>query len=127
MICVAGLLSIKVTSPVTHMFSSAVRSVLQTILGVNLFGDVLNSYAPSHHSLTHLAYFRSNRIISILLILAGSTLYTWFKSRGPPPAPKPTTDPEQRKGLLAEDEGEAEKDWQRRHHRMDDHEAQLRE
>ncbi len=43
LICVAGLLSIKVTSPVTHMFSSAVRSVLQTILGVNLFGDVLNA------------------------------------------------------------------------------------
>lgn len=44
LICIAGLLSIKVTSPVTHMFSSAVRSVLQTILGVQLFGDLLNTY-----------------------------------------------------------------------------------
>jgi GDP-fucose transporter C1 len=37
------VLSIKVTSPVTHMFSAAVRSVLQTILGVQLFGDVINA------------------------------------------------------------------------------------
>lgn len=43
LICVAGLLSIKVTSPVTHMFSSAVRSVLQTMLGVWLFKDILNA------------------------------------------------------------------------------------
>jgi len=47
------------------MFSSAVRSVLQTILGVWIFSDLLNV----------------NRIMSILLILAGSTLYTYFKSR----------------------------------------------
>ena len=43
LICVAGLLSIKITSPVTHMFSSAVRSVLQTILGVWLFKDILSA------------------------------------------------------------------------------------
>jgi GDP-fucose transporter C1 len=42
LICIAGVLSIKVTSPITHMFSSAVRSVLQTALGVYLFGDILN-------------------------------------------------------------------------------------
>ena len=61
LLCVAGLLSIKVTSPVTHMFSSvrpylsasrvidatnpvlsqAARSVIQTLLGVWLFQDVL--------------------------------------------------------------------------------------
>ena len=44
LICVAGVLSIKVTSPITHMFSAAVRSVLQTALGVYLFGDILNRY-----------------------------------------------------------------------------------
>jgi solute carrier family 35 (GDP-fucose transporter), member C1 len=56
---VAGLLSIKVTSPVTHMFSSvgifaleyyrhslnnfvqAARSVIQTMLGVLIFGDIV--------------------------------------------------------------------------------------
>ena len=65
LICVAGLLSIKVTSPVTHMFSSAVRSVLQTMLGVWLFRDIINS----------------SRIMSILLILCGSILYTYLKSR----------------------------------------------
>lgn len=42
LICIAGLLSIKITSPVTHMFSSAARSVLQTVLGVRLFGDILS-------------------------------------------------------------------------------------
>ncbi|KZS96051.1 hypothetical protein SISNIDRAFT_473477 [Sistotremastrum niveocremeum HHB9708] len=41
LLCIAGLLSIKVTSPVTHMFSSAARSVLQTLLGVWIFSDIL--------------------------------------------------------------------------------------
>lgn len=36
---IAGFLSIKVTSPVSHMVSSAVRGVLQTFLGISLFGD----------------------------------------------------------------------------------------
>ncbi|KAH9982829.1 hypothetical protein BGW80DRAFT_1265173, partial [Lactifluus volemus] len=44
LLCLSGLLSIKVTSPVTHMFSSAVRSVIQTLLGVWLFHDVLTMY-----------------------------------------------------------------------------------
>ncbi|WOO82045.1 GDP-fucose transporter 1 [Vanrija pseudolonga] len=76
LICIAGLLSIKVTSPVTHMFSSAVRSVLQTILGVQLFGDLLNT----------------SRVASIILILLGTLLYTWHKAQGAPPAaaPKPS-------------------------------------
>lgn len=73
LICVAGLLSIKVTSPVTHMFSSAVRSVLQTFLGVWLFKDVLNA----------------SRVVSISLILAGSILYTYFKSKSFQAPPKP--------------------------------------
>ena len=41
LLCMAGLLSIKVTSPVTHMFSSAARNVIQTVLGVAIFGDVV--------------------------------------------------------------------------------------
>lgn len=71
LLCVAGLLSIKITSPITHMFSSvsvailkcgsgfpfsnpcitqAARSVLQTLLGVWLFGDILTVYVflPLH-------------------------------------------------------------------------------
>ncbi|KAI0315252.1 hypothetical protein OF83DRAFT_1173993 [Amylostereum chailletii] len=64
LLCVAGLLSIKVTSPVTHMFSSAARSVLQTLLGVWLFQDVLTI----------------NRVVSIGTILAGTMYYTWLKS-----------------------------------------------
>ncbi|KDQ63270.1 hypothetical protein JAAARDRAFT_29288 [Jaapia argillacea MUCL 33604] len=72
LLCVAGLLSIKVTSPVTHMFSSAARSVLQTLLGVWLFNDLLTV----------------NRAMSILVILLGTMYYTYVKSResGPPPA-----------------------------------------
>ena len=65
LICIAGLLSIKVTSPVTHMFSASVRSVLQTMLGVWLFKDVINA----------------SRAVSISLILGGSILYTYLKSR----------------------------------------------
>jgi len=63
LLCVAGLLSIKITSPITHMFSSAARSVLQTILGVWLFGDILTV----------------NRATSILVICGGTMYYTWVK------------------------------------------------
>lgn len=68
-LCMAGLLSIKVTSPVTHMFSSAARCVLQTLLGALLFGDIITS----------------SRMASIIIILAGTLHYTWIKSRRPPP------------------------------------------
>lgn len=66
LLCVAGLLSVKVTSPVTHMFSSAAKSVLQTLLGVWLFNDVLTI----------------NRGVSILTITSGTLYYTWIKTSG---------------------------------------------
>jgi len=69
LISVAGILSVKVTSPVTHMFSSAARSVLQVALGVKIFGDVLTT----------------QRALSVLTILSGTLLYTWAKSRETPP------------------------------------------
>jgi len=68
LISVAGILSVKVTSPVTHMFSSAARSVLQVILGVRIFGDILTT----------------QRAMSILTILSGTLLYSWLKSRETP-------------------------------------------
>ncbi|KAI8990456.1 hypothetical protein BD414DRAFT_483702 [Trametes punicea] len=71
LLCVAGLLSIKITSPVTHMFSSAARSAIQTLLGVWLFNDLLTA----------------NRAISILLIALGTMFYTWVKSIENTPAP----------------------------------------
>ena len=43
LICIAGFLSIKVTSPVTHMISSAVRGVIQTFLGMWCFGDIITA------------------------------------------------------------------------------------
>jgi GDP-fucose transporter C1 len=39
----ASLLSIKVTSPITHMVSSAVRGVAGALLGMWLFGDILST------------------------------------------------------------------------------------
>ncbi|KAL0572930.1 hypothetical protein V5O48_009043 [Marasmius crinis-equi] len=65
LLCVAGLLSIKVTSPITHMFSSAARSVIQTLLGVWIFNDLLTI----------------NRGTSILVILGGTMYFTWVKSK----------------------------------------------
>lgn len=43
LICIAGFLSIKVTSPVSHMVSSAVRGVIQTFLGMWCFGDIITA------------------------------------------------------------------------------------
>ncbi|RDB18057.1 GDP-fucose transporter 1 [Hypsizygus marmoreus] len=89
LIGLASLLSIKVTSPVTHMFSSAARSVLQTILGVYIFGDIITMH----------------RGTSILVITLGALFYTWVQSnRRPsdskekaiqlPPTPNPDRDME---------------------------------
>jgi len=75
LLCVAGLLSIKVTSPITHMFSSAARSVLQTIFGVWLFNDILTT----------------NRAASIFVILLGTMYYTWVKSKESAPPAQPRT------------------------------------
>jgi GDP-fucose transporter C1 len=71
LLCIAGLLSIKVTSPITHMFSSAARSILQTGLSIRFFGDILTV----------------NRAASIGIILAGTMFYTWAKSVESPPLP----------------------------------------
>lgn len=65
LICIAGLLSIKVTSPITHMISSAVRGVIQTALGAIVFGDVITT----------------GRMAGITLILIGSMFYSWTKDR----------------------------------------------
>ncbi|KAL5497949.1 hypothetical protein ACEPAH_2880 [Sanghuangporus vaninii] len=59
----ASLLSIKVTSPITHMVSSAVRGVAASFLGVWLFHDIITS----------------GRAASIAIILGGSIYYTWVK------------------------------------------------
>jgi GDP-fucose transporter C1 len=41
LLSIAGVLSIKITSPITHMISSAVRGILQSFLGVYFFGDII--------------------------------------------------------------------------------------
>ncbi|KAF9523791.1 hypothetical protein CPB83DRAFT_862291 [Crepidotus variabilis] len=60
---IASLLSIKVTSPITHMVSSAVRGVAASLLGMWLFHDIITT----------------GRASSIAIILFGSILYTWVK------------------------------------------------
>ncbi|KAL8283616.1 hypothetical protein RQP46_005411 [Phenoliferia psychrophenolica] len=65
LICIAGFLSIKVTSPVSHMISAAVRGVLQTFLGIWVFGDVVSA----------------GRGFGIVAILAGSIFYVYTKSQ----------------------------------------------
>jgi len=60
---IASLLSIQVTSPITHMVSSAVRGVAGSVLGVWLFHDVMTT----------------GRVSSIAIILGGSVYYTWVK------------------------------------------------
>lgn len=72
LISVAGLLSIKVTSPVTHMVSSATRGVLQTLISIWAFGDRVSRA----------------RLASIMIILVGSTAYVWAKFEESNAAPK---------------------------------------
>ncbi|KAI6025996.1 hypothetical protein EDC04DRAFT_224834 [Pisolithus marmoratus] len=59
----ASVLSIKVTSPITHMVSSAVRGVAASLLGMWLFNEILSG----------------GRVSSIAVILVGSIYYTWVK------------------------------------------------
>ncbi|KAJ7025575.1 hypothetical protein C8F04DRAFT_133919 [Mycena alexandri] len=70
-------LSIKVTSPITHMFSSAAKGVIQTILGMWIFSDILTS---SH-------------LYSISVITGGTVYYTWVQT-SKPRARFPKSDPE---------------------------------
>ncbi|KAF8635707.1 hypothetical protein AX15_000331 [Amanita polypyramis BW_CC] len=63
MMSIASLLSIKVTSPITHMISSAVRGVAASLLGMWLFQDIITT----------------GRAASIAVILLGSIYYTWVK------------------------------------------------
>ncbi|KAG1743725.1 uncharacterized protein EDB91DRAFT_223605 [Suillus paluster] len=63
MMSIASLLSIKITSPITHMVSSAVRGVAASMLGMWLFGEIISG----------------GRASSIAIILLGSIYYTWVK------------------------------------------------
>ncbi|GAA5822636.1 hypothetical protein JCM11251_004326 [Rhodosporidiobolus azoricus] len=72
LICIAGFLSIKVTSPISHMISAAVRGVLQTFLGVWFFNDVIGA----------------GRGFGIVFILLGSVYYVYTKSQEQAAAPR---------------------------------------
>ncbi|KAG0699051.1 hypothetical protein DFH29DRAFT_1015998 [Suillus ampliporus] len=63
MMSIASLLSIKITSPITHMVSSAVRGVAATLLGRWLYEEFISG----------------GRASSIGIILLGSIYYTWVK------------------------------------------------
>lgn len=47
LLSIAGVLSIKITSPITHMVSAAVRGILQSLLGVWVFGDIITTLVLS--------------------------------------------------------------------------------
>ncbi|KAF9011918.1 hypothetical protein BDQ17DRAFT_1272309 [Cyathus striatus] len=72
---IAALLSIKVTSPITHMVSSAVRGVAASLLGMWLFQDVITT----------------GRASSIAIILLGSIFYTWVKHKESSSSRKPSS------------------------------------
>ncbi len=57
--CISSLLSIKVTSPITHMVSSAVRGVAGSLLGVWVFGDIFTRccYSLAYISLLFLTKY----------------------------------------------------------------------
>ncbi|KAF7319535.1 TPT domain-containing protein [Mycena chlorophos] len=61
----ANILSIKVTSPTSHMFSAAAKSVVQTLCGVLFFGDWIDVH----------------RAAGIALITAGTIFYTWTQAQ----------------------------------------------
>jgi GDP-fucose transporter C1 len=63
LINIAGFLQIKVTSPVTHMVSSAVRGVLQTFVAMAIFDEIVSS----------------QRWLGIFLTICGSIFYTWVR------------------------------------------------
>ncbi|KAF9317051.1 hypothetical protein BG003_001221 [Podila horticola] len=62
---VASFLQIAHTSPTTHMVSGAVRSVLQTLLGYFAFREIITS----------------GRLAGIVLIMCGSTIYTYARGK----------------------------------------------
>jgi len=102
LISLASFLSIKVTSPVTHsmsplispsdpaltpwmiVISSAARGVLQTMLAVYIFGDIMSQWVlvVHRHENLRLTISWRGRVISIFLIIAGSVLYVYAKSGG---------------------------------------------
>ncbi|KAJ7720291.1 hypothetical protein DFH07DRAFT_898611 [Mycena maculata] len=74
----ANSLSIKVTSPVTHMFSSAAKGVIQTVLGIAIFGDIITPL----------------RGYSITIITGGTIYYTWAQTQTKPQVRFPKADVE---------------------------------
>jgi len=73
---IASLLSIKVTSPITHMVSSAVRGVAGSLLAMELFKEIITT----------------GRASSIATILLGSIGYTWVKHQESLPSKRETSD-----------------------------------
>ncbi|KAI0267280.1 hypothetical protein BC834DRAFT_870600 [Gloeopeniophorella convolvens] len=63
LLSIASVLSIKVTSPITHMISSAIRGVAASVLAATFFDETLTS----------------GRVWAIGIILGGSIYYTWVK------------------------------------------------
>ncbi|KAF7303294.1 TPT domain-containing protein [Mycena kentingensis (nom. inval.)] len=82
LLCIAGLLSIRVTSPVTHMISSAARSVLQTLIGVMYFGDIITTFQPRNQYLSDTRRLNASNAAQCVpcSYCTSNRLYTWIKS-----------------------------------------------
>ncbi|KAJ7698864.1 hypothetical protein B0H16DRAFT_1836955 [Mycena metata] len=91
---IANVLSIKVTSPISHMFSAAAKSVIQMLLGAMFFGDVVTAF----------------RIGAITLITGGTMFYTWSQGHMPQQKTAPKSQDvnleEQREPLLGQEPNE---------------------
>ncbi|KAI0249782.1 hypothetical protein BJV78DRAFT_1224825 [Lactifluus subvellereus] len=95
LLSIAGALSIKVTSPITHMISSAIRGVAASFLGVALFGDVLTL----------------GRVWAIIIILGGSIYYTWIKHIESL-APQPSSSRYDQVAMKELEEGKGKERWE---------------
>ncbi|KZO99067.1 hypothetical protein CALVIDRAFT_477558 [Calocera viscosa TUFC12733] len=94
LICMAGFLSIKVTSPITHMISSAVRGVLQSLLSIWFFQDIITA----------------GRATGIGLILLGSIYYTWVRNLESQPKAEPARATYEQVPMKDIEEGEPRRD-----------------
>ena len=63
LLCIAALFQIKVTSPTTHMVSTAARGVLQSLLAWSILKEELST----------------SRVVSLGIILSGTCLYAYAK------------------------------------------------
>ena len=76
---IASLLSIKVTSPITHMVSSAVRGVAASLLGKWLFHDIIKRFV---HFLSSNTVWASTPILTLFFCAQWPCVLDCYHPRG---------------------------------------------